>query len=374
MNGTQTVFDRIREKNPMISGIVSFQNSAVYPFLFAVLCAISGANGKEFYLPIIYLLTALSVFGGLFSRDLKVFLVPALLIYYSVGMDVPSEHYTTWEFDYRPMFDISSLPHLMLCLALLVAALVYRLISSGAARDMVRKRGILLSGILLVDAALLLNGAFTADWHIANLGYALLTAVPLTLFYCLFLAVIGNSENGISYACQTLMALGVSVAIQVATIAYRFHLQNHLFWRYANGKIYIINRAVFSNSWGLATIISAVTMLAIPASLYLARSHKFPIFQYLSTAMFFAVALTLGTRSAMIVGIIVFVMCTVANSTDGRSKLFSRFITFFVFSGGFALIYYLLTSDSDTAVAFSKKLLQVIRFNNVSVSEEFFSN
>ena len=242
MNGTQTVFDRIREKNPVISGIVRFQNSAVYPFLFAVLCAISGANGKEIYLPIIYLLTALSVFGGLFSRDLKVFLVPALLIYYSVGMDVPSEHYLNGYFDYRPFFDMSSLPHLLVCLLLILGALAFRLVTGGIIRDMLHKRGIFFSGILLIDAALLLNGAFSQDWHIANIAYGLLTAIPLTLFYCLFLGVIDSSENGISYACRTLAAVGVTVVLQVIIIAYRFYMTENLLVIYANGTVHSINR------------------------------------------------------------------------------------------------------------------------------------
>ncbi|MBQ1934393.1 MAG: hypothetical protein II370_05270 [Clostridia bacterium] len=153
VNGNATLFDRIRDASPVISAIVRFQNSAVYPFLFAVLCTISAVNGKEIYLPIIYLITALSVFGGLFSSDLKVFLVPAFLIYYSIGMDVPPEHYRRWVFDYRPMFDMSSLPHFLFCLALIIATLVYRLTRPNV-KQIIRKRGIFLSGILLIDAAL----------------------------------------------------------------------------------------------------------------------------------------------------------------------------------------------------------------------------
>ncbi|MBR0326752.1 MAG: O-antigen ligase family protein [Clostridia bacterium] len=372
MNGNATLFDRIRDASPVISAIVRFQNSAVYPFLFAVLCAISGANGKEIYLPIIYLLTALSVFGGLFSSDLKVFLVPAFLIYYSIGMDVPPEHYRRWVFDYRPMFDMSSLPHFLFCLALIIATLVYRLTRPNV-RQIIRKRGIFLSGILLIDAALLLNGAFSPDWHIANLGYALLTAIPLTLFYCLFLAVIGSSDGGITYACRTLTALGFSVAAQMTIIAYRFNLQDHLFFTLTNGKIPPMNRLVFANSWGLTTIIAAVATIAIPAAMYLARLRKLPILPYLSAAICFGVAVALTTRSAIIIGMLVFIICLIALCAGGKGKHFNRFVATLFFAGCIAAVCFLFSSKNEDVQAYLQTLLHIFRFNKHSNTDAFFS-
>ncbi len=373
MNGNVTVFDRIRENSPVISGIVKFQNSAFYPFLFAVLCAISGVNGKEIYLPIICILTAVSIFGGLFSHDLKVFLVPAFLIYYSIGMDVSPEHYTCGDFKYRPFFDMSSLPYLLICLTLLITVLTYRLISSGVIRDILNRRGIFLSGILLVDAALLLNGAFSPDWHIANLAYGLLTAVPLTLFYCLFLCVIGNSKNGISYACKTLVAVGFSVLLQVIILAYRFNIYGNFLIRYANGSIHSINRYIFTNSWGVPTIIAAVAAVAIPAAMYLAHSHRFPLFGYISALLFLSVTFALNTRSAMIVGVLVLLMCVIALCGNCKNKTANRVIASFILISAITAVCYLLHTENEAVTELLSKIKQALRLNTSVGAETFLT-
>ena len=373
MNGNITVFDRIRENSPFVRAIVKFLNSALYPFLFAVLCAISGVNGKDIYLPIIYFLTAVCLFGGLFSRDLKVFLVPAFLIYYSIGMDVAPDHYTQIDLLERPFFDMSSLKHLLICLALLITVLTYRLISTGVIKDILHKRGIFLSGILLIDAALLLNGAFTHDWHIANLAYGLFTALPLTVFYCLFLGVIGSSENGISYACKTLVATGFSVFLQVLILAYRFNECDNLFIRYANGTIHSVNRYHFTNSWGLPTIIAAVAAIAIPAAMYLAHSHRFPLFGYVSSAVFFSVTVFLNTRSAMAVGIFAMIVCFICLCGKCKNKIFNRIFTVILIISVAAMLYRLLSSPSEETLLLLKRLKKVLRLNTGVGAETFLS-
>jgi hypothetical protein len=57
--------------------MVKFQNSALYPALFALICIFSGTGDSSVYIPCIYAITALSILAGLFSDDLKVFILPA---------------------------------------------------------------------------------------------------------------------------------------------------------------------------------------------------------------------------------------------------------------------------------------------------------
>ena len=127
-----SIFDKIRERSSIISFIVKMQNTALYPVLFAIICVISGTNGKDVYLPCIYILTALSIFAGLFSADMKVFLVPAFMVYYAIGADVAEDYYAGYNF--LPPFDISSLGPFMICLVLLSATLIYKLIASRHSR------------------------------------------------------------------------------------------------------------------------------------------------------------------------------------------------------------------------------------------------
>ena len=101
-----TVFDKLRERCSVISFIVKLQNTALYPALFAIIVVLSATHGKEVYIPCAILLTAISIFAGLFSSDLKVFLVPAFLIYYALGSDIPDNYYAGY--NALPPFDISS--------------------------------------------------------------------------------------------------------------------------------------------------------------------------------------------------------------------------------------------------------------------------
>ena len=147
------IFDSLREKSPIIKRLARFFNSPFYPALFAALCAISGVSAQGVYLPIIFLLTAVSIFAGLFSDDLKVFIVPAFLIYYAIGLDVAEDYYTLQEA--MPTFAPSSLLPLVICLSLLAITLIYKLFVSGALTEMVTKRGIFFWGIVFLDVTFL---------------------------------------------------------------------------------------------------------------------------------------------------------------------------------------------------------------------------
>ena len=204
-----TVFDKIREKNKIIAFLVRLQNSSFYPILFAIICIISGTNSKEVYLPCIWFLTLTVVFGGLFSDDFKIFLVPALLIYYSIGFDVDKDSfYLIYNSGDTLSFDPSSILHFALCLMLILAVLLYRIFSSGLFKEIMLQKGLFFWGIIAIDVALLLNGAFSAHWQPINLLYGLLIGSGLTLFYCIFLVLLTKSKDTIAYACKTIVCAG----------------------------------------------------------------------------------------------------------------------------------------------------------------------
>ena len=105
-----TVFDKIREKNKIVSALVKFQNSSFYPIVFAIICVISGTHSKAVYLPCIWFLSAVVIFSLLFSDDLKVFIVPAFLLYYAIGFDSDPSTFLQ-SINNSLHFDKSSLPH-----------------------------------------------------------------------------------------------------------------------------------------------------------------------------------------------------------------------------------------------------------------------
>ena len=366
-----SIFDRIRERSSFIAFLVKLQNSALYPALFALICIISGTNTKEIYLPCIYLLTALSVFAGLFSPDLKVFLVPAFMVYYAIGADVPKEYYAGY--DFLPPFDKSSLLPFAVCIFILSATLIYRLISSGAIKEMLFKRGLFFWGIIFMDVALVLNGAFSPSWNVANLFYGLLSAFILTLFYCLFLTVIARSTDGVAYACKTLLCVGYVVCSEVLITAYRLHINDNLIITIPN-EAERINRVMLATPWGLPTIVGAVIAVCIPAALYLARSHRVPIFSYFSAIFFWAMTLFIDTRSAMIFGGIALFSGIIFCCISGKNKKFNRIATLVLIIIGIVALCWFFVLHPERGESMLDKALDALRLDfdaegNASLSD-----
>ncbi len=317
------IFNKIRERSPILSRIVKFFNTPLYPALFAAVCIVSGTNGQAVYLPCIAILTAIAVFAGLFSKDLKVFIVPAFLIYYAIGMDVADDYYT--HYDVIPTFHKSSLFPLILCLALLAITLIYKLIASKAFKEILQKRGLCFWGIVFIDIALLTNGFFSGKWMPENLLYGALSALVLTLGYGIFLSIFTHSENAASYACHTLLQAGFTVSAQVLITVARLYRENNLILTRDGHKV--LNRFMLSLSWGVPTIIGAVIALAIPAAFYLARKHRFSLFYYLSAPFFWLMTVVINTRSAIIFGGIALIAGMIFCCANGKNKKMLRIAT-----------------------------------------------
>ena len=268
-----TSLNTLRQSNKLVAYISRLQNSFLYPAILAVLCAISGVSGKEIYVPCICIMTLLSLLAALFSDDLKVFLVPAIICYYGIGLDVSESYFADLD---APFFDPLSLIPLLSCGVIIVAALIWRLISDGYMKELITKRGIFFWGLLLVGVSLLIGGLFSREWSPLAIAFAILIGVFFLAFYMLFVTILAHSRDGIAYLCKTVICLGFAVSAQILTIAYRLHINDN-FFRYDEGVLQI-NRLMLSTSWGVATIIGATLVPPIIAALYMMRNHRFPFF------------------------------------------------------------------------------------------------
>lgn len=360
LGSLMTVFDKMRERSGVLSFLMKLQNTVFFPILFALVCVISAISPKEIYVPCLYALTVLSVVTGLFSADLKVFVVPAFIIYYAIGMDVSENYFAGY--NHLPSFDNSSLWHMAVCGVLLVSVLVYRLITSGIIREIFYKRGIFFWGIVLIDAALLLNGAFTSLWKPSNLIYGLLTAVLLTLFYCLFVSVLSRAEDGIAYVCKTLVATGLAVSAQVIAIALRLHLNDNLIITTSSGGERI-NRVMLAMSWGLPTIVGAVIAVAIPAAMYLAYSRRFPIISYSIAIFLWVMTLFIDTRSAILFGALALVLGVVLCCIRGKNRKSNRIMTFLIIALIIAVIGILFAFSPESCRAIFNRMLDALRLD-----------
>ncbi len=339
-----TVFDRLTEKSKILTLWVKLQNSVLYPLIFAAVCVLGGVSGKNIYIPCIYALTAVIVLTGLFSRDLKPFLVPAILIYYAIGKDISGEYYTPQ--DPAIAFDISSVKHFIICGALIAAVIIYRLIANKILGEMIFKRGIYFWGIILFDIALMLGGLFSTSFSFRSVLWSLITVITLTLGYMLFTVIISHSEDGIAYACKTLVMLGYTVCTQVIIFSYRAHQAANLFVPDGIGFM-MINRGAFAFSWGIATIVAAVLVPPIIACFFLMYKRRFPLLSLLSALFFFCVILFISTRSAILVGGAAMLLCMLLCITSKKNKIINRISVITIFGVLIAAVIFAFVNMSD---------------------------
>ena len=356
-----TVFDKIRERNKIIAFLVRLQNSSFYPIFFALVCIVSGTHGKEIYLPCIWFLTLTVVFGGLFSDDFKIFLVPALIMYYSIGFDLDDGLSSLlYSAAYTPPFDPASLPHFAICIVLMLGVIIYRLISSSLIKEVLLKKGLFFWGIIAIDAALLLNGLFSPHWRPVNLLYALLMGSGITVFYCIFLVLLSKSKDTVPYACKALVCAGCVVVAQTAIRAYQLILAGNTNV-FIDGSI-ILNRSMISLAWGVPTITGAVVALAIPAALYLARNRRFPILSCTCALMLLASAFIINTRSALMFGGIAFVVGTVICCFKNENKIANRiFALSLVGVGIVGIVAFMIVADNPMRIF--EKIIDTIRLD-----------
>ena len=358
-----TAFDKIRENNKIIAFLVRLQNSSLYPILFAVICAISGVCGKEVYLPCIWFLTLTVVFAGLFTDDFKVFLVPALLLYYAIGFDVPSDYFSHHVADANtPPFDQSSIWHFAICIALIVGVLIFRIITSGMLKDILVKKGLFFWGIIAINVALLLNGIFSPHWRPINVLYGALMGIGLLVFYCLFLVFLSHSKNVISYACKTLTCAGGIAVAQTATLAVRLYMAGTLGSMTEGGEFLWINRPMLSLAWGVPTITGAVIAMAIPAVLYLARKCKYPILSCSVALVFLGSLFFIGSRSSILFGGIAFFIGLIICCFKNKNKICNRVFTLSLVTIGLLCVVAILILSGDL-IGLIKKAVTTIRLN-----------
>ncbi len=314
---------KIRERSRIVNTVASWQETLAYPVLFALLCAVSGLFDKRVYLPIFAVIGVLVVFSALFTKDLKVLLVPFFTVYYSLGSDSDSlaglREKLTGVFDPRAFFCV--------CLigAIMFIAICFRLGRDGVFADIFKHRGPFLYGILAIDAALILNGLFCWKWQPADLMCGVLFALGLTFCYCTFGAILRRDKSPAAYVAFCTVCTICAVLIQVVVLVLRLHAADRLFYHSSENLIPALCRGNIQLAWGYATYISGVLILGIPAAIYLAKDQRFPAIGYMLSFLFFGGALLTGTRSGFLTGSIVLIICALLACFQGKNKRNIRF-------------------------------------------------
>ena len=350
----------IRDKNPIIKFLVRFQNSVFYPIVFGIICIISSFNGSNVYVPLLGLLVLSVIFTAIFNDDLKAFIVPFLMIYYSIGTDYKDTFFATHG-NIWARFNKIGLLHFLILGLLAVSFFVYKFIASGAFKNIFKKRTSFSLGIALLDIVLIFNGVFSGHWVIKNLLFGALNAAVITIVYFVFIGIFRTTDNFIPYLCKTMVCFGYLVLTQLCILCVNLYANELFYAKDYWGDIIGIDRGKIFLSWGISTIIGAVMSLAIPSAFYLARNNKFSVFFYISAFVFWGSTFLTNTRSAMLCGSIAIIICIVICCTSGKNKIANSITTLSAILIGFFVIKSFVSNTDFNVV--SEKICEFFRFN-----------
>ena len=272
----------IAKKSKLVDSLIKWQYSAWYSALFAILCAISGLGNKYVYIPILSVLAVFVLFSIIFVPDKRVLIVPMFMIYYALGTDTKNAFIDSAG-DIFAAFDTKALLSVCIIYSVVIVFLFIRLIGDGSLTHAFKKKNPVLYGILILDASMLLGGAFFPDWSISDLAFALLISLGLTLFYIVFYSIITENPDDsiIPYTCRTLVFTCLVISAQVIITAISAHIADDLIFFSESMDRWMVQRLHFHFSWGLPTIVGAIAVIGIPAAMYLARKERFPVLYYL---------------------------------------------------------------------------------------------
>ncbi|MBE6584029.1 MAG: O-antigen ligase family protein [Ruminococcaceae bacterium] len=354
----------LRDRCPAIKWLVNAQKTVWYPILFAVLCIISGSSNHTVYLPIIYILCSFVIFSVLFTDDNKVFLVPMLMIYYSLGMDNTDANPGGVTGDsLLSSFKLGAFEKIIACGVVVVVIFAIRLIADGSLSTGFKQNKLGAIGIFALDIAFLLNGLLNPDYPTTTLLYGAILAISFTFFYLSCSCMLHDSKDFIPYACKAMVCTAYVALFQFLIKAWRLHASGDLFFFNAQMEIDRLDREALSLAWGLPTMIAAVFVLGVPAAMYLARNCKFSPISYFSASAFVIGTILINTRSAMIVGSVVFIFCLVIccfnNKDHPRNPIYGRiFFAILIFTS----IYMLSTIPNISGVI--EKVLHFLRLED----------
>ncbi len=315
----------LSKRKGVLRAIAEWQKTIWYPVTFALLGVVAATFGWHVYVPVLYILAASVVFAALFCDDVKVMLVPVMLIYYSIGSDVMMTTNVSRN-DMLGAFELPGLINMLVAGGIVLTAVVSRLISSGTVRVIVHKRGILTAGMLCMAAALLLNGVGSPSWEIVDLGLGALMAAGLMAMYFIVLAVGSRSEGVTAYVCKLCFVCGMMICAESWLLIARTAADGTLF-KMENGNFTGgINRYVLAFGWGEANIVAGTLVALIPPVMYFAYIGRFGIFPYIAALVMYFTVLILNARTSILMGIIVLVAC-MALACFGKRRDTARMMT-----------------------------------------------
>ena len=314
------------KRNGIIGVVAEWQKTVWYPVLFAALCVVSSSFGWHVYVPVIYILAFSVVFAALFCDDVKVMLVPLMLVYYAIGSDVAMTTGISRN-DMFGAFAVPGLVNMLIAGGIMIVAVISRLMSEDVFSDIIKKRGTLTLGMVCMAAALLLNGVGSGAWEPIDLALGAFMAAGLMVMYFVVLAMSGHTDGIVEYVCKLCVICGLMICAESWLLLARTAADGTLFETESGNFTGGINRYVLALGWGEANVVAGTLVALIPPVMYFAYKGRFSVLSYIAALLMYVTVLMLNARTSMLMGAIVLAACIVICCFTGKNKDTNRMMT-----------------------------------------------
>ena len=312
-------------KRRIFDAMSRFFDSAWYPAVYAGVCVISGVNGKAVYVPMAGVLATMIILSCFFARNKRSFIAPVLMSFYCIGIDHPNG----FSDNNAQLLGYYDMDGFLAIIAVGVVAAVFlfvRLFRLGVFARQNHSKSPFLWGILLMDAAFLLNGIGSPHWQPVNLIYGLLFAGVFTFFYFLFRGCLTGKEDR-EYVCRIVVLMSVIALLQLL-IMYIIHYQAGTLYNYDHiTKAWYPTRNAANLGWGVATSVGGVLVLGVPAAMYLAAAARKGWTWYGIALLIAAASLIPQSRSSMVAAVLFLAAGAILGCVWGENRKLMRRMT-----------------------------------------------
>ncbi len=296
--------------NNRFDALRAFYQSKLYPCLCALIVFTGHSTGLEI---LFFEILALGfLIGALVADDLR-FAIPTVL--YTIFLVTP---------EHSPNVPSYS-DHYLQPLPLTFLAIGFGCIAVGIAIFAIRNRGKanpfsckgVFWGLLALSVALVANGAFSPNYTVQNLLFALSFPAVLLGLYWLFSRYVRTERSAIEYFMFCLVLAGLQIVCQLM-FAYLTYVE------FADGGI--VKESVVLG-WAVWTSLGGMQAFLMPSCFYFAANHRRGYHFYgLGLLQFLGVLLS-QSRGAMLFGAITLALCMLLVSFFGKNKKINRIIS-----------------------------------------------
>lgn len=301
------------EKNAL-DKIRAFYVSDIYPALICLLVFIGSVSALEFYTNIIH--TAFMIGALVLCRTIRPFIISMCTYIYQVSLphspnypNYSNYYYTGWR-----------LPVAMVIISAIVCAIAFFIVKNKLYAKISFKQTPLLLPLLILSAALLLNGAFSSGWKIGGVGMAAAhVAVYLFAFLFIYYGLEGEStwEMARYFAYITmLIALVIS-----GELIHLFVTSDSIF---ADGSIVKTSVAL---GWGIWNLVAVSLAVLIPVLFFGVMNNRYPWLYFAVATLAFVMSVLTMSRNALVFSTLAYVACVLICCFVGKYKKIFRIIT-----------------------------------------------